>query len=74
MIYLLIECCYCDNIYKKVYWNRRSVDTLMRDALARGWNRVYYNGYEKLFCPECSTLPEVINFYRITNERQQQNN
>ena len=72
MIYLSIECSNCDNIYKKIYWNRRSVDTLMRQAMSKGWNRVYYNGFEKLFCPECSKLPEVNSFYReLRNERQQ---
>ena len=70
MIYLSIECSNCENLFKRVYWNRRSVDTLMRHAIARGWNRVYYNGYEKLFCPECSNLPKVNSFYRIkTNEK-----
>jgi hypothetical protein len=74
MIYLLIECCHCDNNFKRLYVNKRSVDTLMSHAFAEGWNRVYYNGYEKLFCPECSNLPNIVSFYRIgiINERQQQ--
>lgn len=72
MIYLSIECSNCSNIYKRVYWNRRSVDTIIRHALSNGWTRVYYDSNEKLFCPECSNLPQVKRFYR--NERRQQNN